>query len=258
MGGTYEQILTERRDRVLLVTLNRPDRLNAWTPQMMGELFAAIGEANDDPSLGAVVVTGAGRGFCAGADMESVFSHGGEGGDVMASAADWVDFCRSSKPLVAAINGPSIGVGLTMVLPFDRILAADTAKLSVRFVKLGIVPELASTHWLVSRCGWGAASWLALSGDTVLADEAIQLGLVDQVCAADDLLDEALAAAAVLAANPPLAVRMIKELLTANAAETDLQAAQARELRSLAEAYTSADHREAVQAFLEKRPPSFG
>jgi enoyl-CoA hydratase/carnithine racemase len=258
MSGTYEQILTERRDRVLLITLHRPERLNAWTPQMMAELFAAIGEANDDPSIGAVVVTGAGRGFCAGADMEAVFTPGGDDGSVMASAADWVSFCRSSKPLVAAINGPAVGVGVTMVLPFDQLLAAQGAKLSIRFVKLGIVPELASTHFLVSRCGWGAASWLALSGDTILAEEAARLGLVDRVCAAEELVDEAVAVAAVLGANPPLAVRLIKDLLTANAAETDLQAAQTRELRSLAQASASADHREAIQAFMEKRAPNFG
>ena len=258
MAATYEQILTERRDRVLLITLNRPERLNAWTPRMMGDLFDAIGGANDDPSIGAVVVTGAGRGFCAGADMEAVFTSPAEGEDVMASAADWVTFCRSSKPLVAAINGPAIGVGLTMVLPFDQLLAAEGAKLSMRFVKLGIVPELASTHFLVSRCGWGAASWLALSGDTVVAEEGARLGVVDRVCAAEQLVDEAVATAAVLGGNPPLAVRLIKDLLTANAAETDLRAAQGRELRSLAEASASPDHREAVQAFMEKRAPNFG
>lgn len=257
MAGPFEQILTEQRDRVLLITLHRPDRLNAWTPQMMGELFAAIGAANDDPGVGAIVVTGAGRGFCAGADMEAVFSGSADGDEVMASAADWVSFCRSSKPLVAAINGAAIGVGITMVLPFDRLLASDDAKISMRFVKLGIVPELASTHFLVSRCGWGAASWLALSGDTVPAAEAARLGLVDEVCAADALVDEAIARAAVLGANPPLAVRLIKDLLTVNAAETDLAAAQGRELRSLSTASASADHREAVRAFLEKRPPNF-
>lgn len=261
MAGSFEQITTERRERVLLVRLHRPERLNAWTPRMMRELFSAIGEANEDPSVGAVVVTGSGRGFCAGADIEAVFAGGDDGGGGDGSgggAADWVTFCRSSKPLVAALNGAAIGVGLTMVLPFDRLLAAEGAKLSVRFVKLGIVPELASTHFLVSRCGWGNASWLALSGDTVDAAEAARLGLVDGVCGPDELLDRALADAAVLAGNPPLAVRRIKELLTANAVETDLRAAQGRELRALEEAYASADHREAVQAFLEKRPPNFG
>lgn len=258
MAETFEQITVEQRERVLVIRLNRPDRLNAWTPTMMTELFRAIGAANDDPSIGAVVVTGEGRGFCAGADMEAVFTSPSADADVMASAKDWVAFCRSSKPLVAAINGPAIGVGLTMVLPFDRLIAADGAKLSMRFVRLGIVPELASTHFLVSRCGWGTASWLAMSGDTIVAGEAARLGLVDRVCGADELLDQAVADATVLGSNPPLAVRLIKDLLTANAAETDLHAAQGRELRALAEASASADHREAVQAFLEKRPPNFG
>ena len=94
---------------------------------------------------------------------------------------DWVRLCRESKPLVAAINGAAIGVGLTLVLPFDQLVAAEGAKLSARFVKMGLVPELASSHWLVTRCGFGAASWLALSGATVIAEEARELGLVDRV-----------------------------------------------------------------------------
>jgi enoyl-CoA hydratase/carnithine racemase len=226
MATTYEQIRTERRDRVLLVTLHRPEKLNAWTPKMMAELVAAISEANDDAAA-------------APAADERL-------------ATDWTAFCRASKPLVAAINGPAIGVGLTMVLPFDQLLAAQDAKLSMRFVKLGLVPELASTHFLVSRCGWGSASWLALSGDTVRGDEAGRLGLVDRVCAPEALVDEAVAMAAVLAANPPTAVRQIKDLLTANGTDTDLAAIQARELRALSAAYASEDHKAAVRAFLDK------
>jgi enoyl-CoA hydratase/carnithine racemase len=261
MSETYEQILVERRDRVVLLTLNRPEKLNAWTPTMMAELVAAIGAANDDSDVGAVVVTGAGRGFCAGADIEAVFSQNVDGGAPAAPASsdrprqeatDWVAFCRSSKPLVAAVNGPAIGVGLTMVLPFDQILAAEGAKLSVRFVKMGVVPELASTHFLVTRCGMGAASWLALSGDTILADEAARLRLVDRVCPPDQLVDDAVAVAATLAANPPSAVRMIKDLLTVNAAESDLSAVQAREFAALKRAYASPEHHEAVKAFLDR------
>lgn len=262
MAPTYEQILTDRHDAVVLITLNRPEKLNAWTPLMMAELTAAIGAANDDPDIGAIVVTGAGRGFCAGADIAAVFGQNLDGAPAPDPAADpgserrpaavdWVLFCRSSKPLVAALNGPAIGVGLTMVLPFDQILAAEGAKLSVRFVKMGLVPELASTHFLVARCGHGAASWLALSGDTILADEAARLRLVDRVCSPDDLLEEALAVAGTLAANPPTAVRMIKDLLTANGAETDLGLVQSRELRALQQAYASPDHHAAVRAFLE-------
>ena len=165
--------------------------------------------------------------------------------------------CRQSKPLVAAINGASIGVGLTMVLPFDQILAAKGAKLSCRFVKMGLVPELASSHFLTARCGFGAASWLALSGATVLAEEAKELGLVDRVVEPDALLAEAKVVATELAANPPTSVRLIKELLTVNADESDLGAVQRREIEALQVAYKTPEHAEAVAAFLEKRPPVF-
>jgi enoyl-CoA hydratase/carnithine racemase len=265
----YEQILTEQRDAVLLLTLNRPERLNAWTARMMSELTAAITDANADPAIGAIVVTGAGRGFCAGADISATFGSNLEEPPVEAPPAegrddaspgtgsDWVWFCRASKPLVAAINGPAIGVGLTMVLPFDQLVASREAKLSCRFVKMGLVPELASSHFLVARCGWGAASWLALSGATVLGEEAARLGLVDRAVEPEATLEEAMAIAAELAANPAPQLLMIKDLLTRNASETDLRAVQQRELTSLEAAYRSVEHREAVQAFLDKRPPRF-
>jgi enoyl-CoA hydratase/carnithine racemase len=259
----YEQILAERRDDVLLLTLNRPDRLNAWTPRMSAELVDAITGANDDDGIGAVVVTGAGRGFCAGADIGGQFAANLDGKPASdtppaeAPRVDWVQFCRESKPLVAAINGPCIGVGLTMVLPFDQLVAAEGAKLSARFVKMGLVPELASSHFLVARCGWGAASWLALSGTTILADEAHRIRLVDRVVPVDAVLDEAMAVASELAANPAPQLRMIKELLSANAAETDLNAVQKREIDALNTAYRTPEHREAVSAFLEKRAPKF-
>ncbi len=268
----FEQILVDRRDGVLILTLNRPEKLNAWTPKMSGELAAAITEANSDDDIGAIVVTGAGRGFCSGADVSGQFAANlegrqedraqtSDGGSAPARgearAVDWVTLCRQSKPLVAAINGPAIGVGLTMVLPFDQLLAAEGAKLSCRFVKMGLVPELASSHWLVTRCGWGGASWLALSGTTVLADEAQRLGLVDRVVPADQLLDEAMAVAAELGSNPGPQVRMIKDLLTKNATEGDLATVQQREIDAIQIAYRSPEHREAVMAFIQKREPNF-
>jgi enoyl-CoA hydratase/carnithine racemase len=267
----YEQILVDQRDSVLIVTLNRPERLNAWTPRMTAEMTAAITEAEADPGIGAVVVTGAGRGFCAGADIGGEFAskldqrgapkadrpERAEPSEDRPPATDWVRFCRSTLPLVAAINGPAIGVGLTMVLPFDRLVAGRSAKLSARFVKMGLVPELASSHFLVARCGWGAASWLALSGTTVLGEEALELGLVDRVVDDDRVLDEAIADAAALAANPAPQLRMIKELLTANATDGDFDRIQGRELEALEASYATPEHREAVQAFLEKRPPNF-
>lgn len=267
----YEQIRADRRGRVLVLTLHRPERLNAWTPQMSAELTHAIRSANDDPSIGAVLVTGEGRGFCAGADIGGEFasrlderapgSSGPSSGDVDPddfAAGAWVRLCRASKPLVAAINGPAIGVGLTMVLPFDRLVAARSAKLSARFVRMGLVPELGSSHFLVARCGWGAASWLALSGATVLGDEAATLGLVDRVVDDADVVDAALADAELLAENPMPQLLAVKELLTRNAVESDLDEVQRRELVALEAAYRTPEHHEAVRAFLERRPPRFG
>lgn len=263
----YEQISTDHREDVLVLTLNRPERLNAWTPTMMAELTDAITTANADDAVGAVVVTGAGRGFCAGADIGGEFAanlDARDGDDEAASrptggapAAGWVQLCRASKPLVAAINGPAIGIGITMVLPFDQIVAAQGAKLSCRFVKMGLVPELASSHFLVTRCGWGPASYLALSGATVVAEEALGLGLVDRVVGPERVVDEAVTIAADFAANPGPQLRMIKALLTANATEGDLDRVQRRELEALEQAYRTPEHREAVTAFMEKRTPQF-
>ena len=185
----YEQILVERDDDVVVLTLNRPDRLNAWTPRMTAELIDAIEAADADPAVGAVVMTGAGRGFCAGADIGAVFDaqlQGDAAASVPQGDRDWVELIRATKPIVAAVNGPAIGMGLTMILPFDRIVVADGAKLSIRFVKLGLVPELASRCSCPLRCGWGAASDLMLSGRTVLPDEALALGVVDEVVAPED------------------------------------------------------------------------
>ena len=254
------QVLTEQRDDVVVLTLNRPEKLNAWTPRMNAELTEAIEAADADAGVGAIVVTGAGRAFCAGADFNAVFDAQIQGDDdagIPRASRDWVELVRSSKPLVAAVRGACIGVGLTMVLPFDRIVATEDAKLSIRFVKLGLVPELASTMYLPMRCGWGAASDLMLSGRTVSGGEALSLGLVDELAGPDELVDVALQRARSYAENPPQAVRWIKQLLSENANETDTNAAQRRELTLLREGYATDEHKEAVAAFLERRPPKF-
>lgn len=264
----FEQIQTEQHGGVLLITLNRPERLNAWTPKMSRELISAITAADQDSSVGAIVVTGSGRGFCAGADIGGEFATKLDGRDPKPSPAptsqapdpiaDWVQVCRQAKPLIAAINGPAIGVGLTMVLPFDRLIATPSAKISARFVKMGLVTELASSHFLAARCGWGAASWLALSGDTITGKEALEMRLVDRCVDDVDLIEVAMAEAATLAANPAPQMKMIKNLLTHNAFGVNLAAVQAAELEALELAYRTPEHREAVTAFIEKRAPDFG
>ena len=268
---------TRPADDVALITLNRPDRLNAYTGKMSVELMDAVSTANEDRSVGAIVVTGAGRGFCAGADVESQFkaqldreserssagehappaAEGSGNGRPRGRPTDWVMLCRQSKPMVAAINGVAIGIGVTMVLPMDQLIAGESARLSCRFVKMGITPELASSHFLVQRCGWGPSSDLALSGRIVEAAEALRLGLVDQVVPDDQLLATALARAGEYAANPDPQLRMIKMLLTENACETDLDRVVEREGAALATAMRSPEFAEAVDAFLHKRPPKF-
>ena len=256
MSDSYEQIRVEDRDEIRVITLHRPERLNAWTPVMAAEMSRAVREGNDDPSVGAFVMTGSGRGFCAGADIGAVFAAQIDGvSDSRSGGGNWVDLVRTSKPFVGAINGAAIGVGLTLTLPMDFLVAHPEAKLSCRFVKMGVTPELASSSFLVRRCGWGQASDLALSGRTVLGDEALHIGLVDEV--AEDVVEAAVARARSYAENSPPAVQFAKALLTVNGVSDDLAAVQARETEALAQAYRTDEHREAVNAFLEKREPRF-
>lgn len=270
----FTQILAETHDDVLVITYNRPDRLNAWTRQMGRELTTAISAANDDPEIGAIVVTGAGRGFCAGADMAAEFqagldkreadgassdegSNGASPPDATDNPNNWVSLIRSSKPIVAAVNGAAIGMGLSMILPFDRIVGARSARFSARFIKVGVVPELASTLFLPQRVGFGAASDLMLSARIIDADEAASLGLIDELVDDDQVLDTAISRARSYAENAPPHLLWVKELLTSNMGETDTNAVQARELEALEAAYRTPEHREAVAAFLEKRPARF-
>lgn len=263
----HEQIRFEIRDDVALVTLDRPAKLNAWTPRMAEEMAEAFDRANGDRAVGAIVVTGEGRGFCAGADMEDTFKSRIDGVDPGADTAhgdggmpaglDWVALCRSSKPLVAAVNGAAVGIGMTMILPFDVILCSERAKFGMLFIKVGLVPELASTHYLVQRMGFGRASEMCLSGRLYPGEEAFRLGLVERLVDAERLVPEAIETARGIAANPDPQLRMIKELLTANAAETDLRAVQRRETELLRRCWETPEHREAVSAFLERRPARF-
>jgi enoyl-CoA hydratase/carnithine racemase len=255
----FQTILHEQRGDVVVLTLNRPDRLNAWTPLMSAELCEAIEAADADRSVGAVVLTGAGRAFCAGADIADVFDAQlqGDANAGVVRGRDWIDLIRSTKPIVAAVNGAVIGMGLTMILPFDRIVVARGAKLSVRFVKLGLVPELASSLYLPMRCGLGVASDLMLSGRTIQAEEAVALRVADELADPETVLDVAIERAQSYAENPTPPLRWIKQLLTQNVNETDPLAAQRRELELLMQAYATPEHKEAVAAFLEKRPPVF-
>jgi 2-(1,2-epoxy-1,2-dihydrophenyl)acetyl-CoA isomerase len=256
----YEEILTEIEDGVLTLTLNRPEKLNAWTYQMASELGEAIGQGNDDEEVDAFVVTGAGRGFCAGADVKALFKTQADKGEVDRRGDDllpWVDLLRASKPIVAAINGACIGVGLSQLMPMDVLVASRNAKLSFRFIKMGLIPELGSSRFLLARTGFGHASKLMLSGETIDAEEAERIGLVDLVTEPEELLDVARRTARSMGENPPAAVRAVKRLLTENMSESDLALVQRREVKALNESYKTPEHLEAIDAFLEKREPDF-
>jgi 2-(1,2-epoxy-1,2-dihydrophenyl)acetyl-CoA isomerase len=263
MSGPADEVLVERRGDVLLLTLNRPEKLNAWHPGMGRTLMAAISEANEDPAIGAIVMTGAGRAFCAGADVSAVFEERDEPADgehdpaAGVQAFDWVGLCARSKPLIAAVNGIAIGVGVTQILNFDMIVASDAARFGIGFIKMGLVPELAATRLLTQRLGPGRARLFALSGDVWDADHAYAAGLVDQVVPADALLDEAIALAGRIAGNPPPQLLWTKQLLAENVFETDLQLVQERELATVQRCFASPEHAEAIKAFMEKRAPRF-
>ena len=255
----YREIEYRSEGAVAWITLNRPARLNAWTPRMSVEQWHAIEAANADPSIGAIVMTGAGRGFCAGADIGgfAMQIEAGEQDESLTTPGDWVELCRRSKPLVAAVNGAAVGVGMTMILPFDLIVASPNAKFGMFFVKLGLVPELASTHFLVQRVGFAKASEMCLTGRAYPAGELEGTGLFNHLVDADQLATRAGELAQEIAANPDPQLRMIKQLITRNGSESDLVEASRREFELLRQCYSSPEHKEASAAFVEKRPPSF-
>lgn len=259
----HTTILTETQDRVGIIRLNRPHKLNAWNATMSGEIVDQITEWNDNPSIGAILMTGEGRAFCAGADIdgfaERVKTNAEPGGGeaIRRGGASLTHFIRSSKPTIAAINGYAVGVGLTMILPFDVRIASTNALLSIRFIKLGLMPELGSTRLLANLVGLGPATDMCLTGRMVPADEALAMGLVTAVTEPDELETVALEKAAEIANNPTQAVMMIKELLSRNPMDADLEAVMERENIRDQIARRLPDHREAVEAFKEKRKPNF-
>jgi enoyl-CoA hydratase/carnithine racemase len=164
---------------------------------------------------------------------------------------------RDAKPTVAAINGYAVGIGLTMVLPFDVRIASTRAQMSIRFIKMGLMPELGSTRLLAQLVGLGNSTDMCLTGRMVPADEALRMGLVSAVVEPDALFETALAKATEIADNPTNAVMMIKELLRKNPLDPDLEAVMEREGLRDQIARRLPDHTEAVTAFMEKRPPNF-
>ena len=261
-----EQIHTDLADGVLQITLNRPERLNAWTPTMARELHEAFDQADADDDVRAVVVTGAGRGFCAGADLGA----GGETFDYRARGAGDATVVRdnggqftlrvfdSKKPVIAAINGPAVGVGATMTLPMDVRLAAEDAKIGFVFARRGIVPEACSSWFLPRVVGISRAMEWVATGRVFSAQEALEAGLVRSLHPKDELLGAARELAREIADNAaPVSVALARQMMWRMLGAEHPMVAHRADSRAMFARGQSADAVEGVTSFLEKRPANF-
>lgn len=273
----FRTIRYEVEDGVLTLTLDRPDKLNAFTSEMRRELIEAADRFDADDAVRAVVVTGAGRAFCAGADLsagEASFDYAAQGAGAPERADGSVDYAhpavrdsgglltlrlfRCFKPLIAAINGPAVGIGATMTLPMDVRLAADDARIGFVFARRGIVPEAASSWFLPRVVGVSRALEWSMTGRLVPAAEAHAAGLVRSVHPAADLLPAAYALAREIADSAaPVSVALTRQMMWRGLGMSDPMEAHRIDSRVVYARGRSGDAREGVASFLEKRPPSY-
>lgn len=274
----YEQILYDVRERIATITMNRPERLNAWTPHMGRELYAAFATAAADDEVRAIVVTGAGRGFCSGADMQALREL--QSATATGGAHDGVPAERSAptaaiapihpaldtpyaypqsipKPVLAAINGPVAGLGFTHMLYYDVRIASDRARFTTAFARRGLISEHGSSWMLPRLVGPAHACDLLFSGRVIDAAEAQAMGLVNAVVPHDELLPHVYERARELATLcSPRSIGIMKRLVYTHQF-ADLATASAETDREMVQSFPSADFREGVASFLEKRPPRF-
>ena len=267
----FTQILYEKGDDgVATITLNRPERMNAFTPTMIREWAQALHDARTDHDVRALVITGAGRGFCAGADLrgESELSDESSRGEAPPSAADRRNWLRDGvhevpravalldKPYIAAVNGPAVGAGMDMVSMTDIRLASEEARFAMSYVKVGLVPGDGGCYYLPRIVGTAKALELIWTGDFFDAQEALRIGYVSQVLPADELLPAARSLAARIAAGPAVAVQLAKRLVY-RGQTSDVYEALESAGHAMAIVQSTEDAREGPRAFAEKRPPQF-
>lgn len=255
----YGTIQVEKQDGIALITLNLPDKLNALSMPMRAELAAASSDAASDPAVRVVVLTGAGRAFCSGADVTSQ----GHFPDSLAARErvqrlhNWLMGLQNmEKPLITAVNGVAAGGGASVALLGDIILAADTARFIFAFRRVALVPDLAAMYTLPRLIGALAAKELFLTGRPVDAEEALRLGMVNRVVPAAQLMETTMEMAATIAAGPTRALGLTKRIVNRS---LDASLPELLEMEAAAQALCmmSDDHGEGVRAFLEKRPPRF-
>ncbi|MFC1532180.1 crotonase/enoyl-CoA hydratase family protein [Thermodesulfobacteriota bacterium] len=260
----FEQIKYEKENGIGIIILNRPDKLNAITPLMVGELMQVLDQADEDDEVRVLIFTGAGRGYCAGAELraggESVFDKSTVAEDEYRDSGGMLNLrtFEMKKPVIAAINGPAVGLGATMTLPMDIRLASENAKMGFVFSRRAISPEGCCTWFLPRIVGIGqAAEWL-ISGRIFSSQEALQAGLVHQVLAADDLMPAAMEKAREIVENTSsISVALAKQLVWRMLGEEHPMDAHRIESKAVHFMGQSEDCKEGVNAFLEKRKPDF-
>ena len=271
---SYEQILYEVADRIATITLNRPDKLNAWTMRMSAEVRHACLQADRDDAVRVLIVTGAGKGYCAGADM-NMLQGLQSGGDVAAGANDpqlQVEFDADvpaafrgeysyplglHKPVIAAVNGVAAGLGLSYMLYYDMRLASDRARFGTVFARRGLVAEHGSALLLPRLVGLHHACDLLYSGRLIGAEEALRMGLINRVVPHDDLLATAREVATEMATLcSPRSIRIMKRQLYGDLF-TDLANSMHEADREMVASFTTEDFREGVASFVQRRPPQF-
>lgn len=259
-----DELLYDVTDHIGVITFNRPDRMNTITPKMLAALSQRLLEADADPDVRVIVVTGAGRAWCAGLDVGAAISGEGIGGD-SASAANGEFNLRDAPPVVlnkidtptiAALNGGAAGYGMDLALGCDIRIASEGAKLSAAYTARGLVPESGGT-WLLPRIvGWSKAAELLFTARTLTAADALDLGLVSEVVPAEALVDAAMALAAEIASNAPLATRAAKRLMR-HAMTEGLEDHVQRQYLALLPLFGTKDFREGLASYIEKRPADF-
>lgn len=262
--SSTEELLLDQSDHILTITFNRPDKLNTISGPMLGGLSKALQEANVDRDVRAVIITGAGRGFCAGLDLKAQVSN--DDGSVQLGGSGYQLFDlhnspplvinRMDKPIICALNGAAAGYGMDLALGCDIRIASEHAKLGAVFARRGIVPESGGCWYLPRLLGWAKAAEVALLGDVLDAQRASELGLVNKVVPHDDLMTEARAWAMKIANNAPLAVQATKRMMRLGQDETFEAAVDHIFLQLLPLAQTE-DFKEGIAAFMERREPAF-
>ena len=259
-----DPLLSERRDHALWLRLNRPERMNAITGEMLNQLNEELKRADDDREIRVIVLTGEGRGFCSGLDLKQAAE--GSGISAIGSAKGGAHFStreiptvplfRIDKPVICAINGATAGYGLDMALGCDIRLIAGSAKLMPGFAKMGVIPESGGTWYLPRLLGWAKACEISFLGENLDAARALELGLVNKVVADDDLEAEAERWATTIAGNAPLAIQEMKRLFRHGLTQ-DFESHTHHVLLSVVQLFRSNDFSEGVASFMEKRPPEF-